>query len=81
MKKSLLVVTLLVIASAFASAQTFGFGTSGGSYLYCNYETGLTNYSGAIWSAGDNLSPCGLGVNATMVGVATKVAFKRKPCK
>lgn len=71
--KSLLVITLLVIGCSFASAQTFGFGTSGGAYLYCNYESGLTNTFGspyAVWSAVDNLSTCSHSYNATMVGIS-----------
>jgi hypothetical protein len=73
--KSLLVITLLVIGCSFASAQTFGFGTAGGAYLYCNYEAGLNNTFGspyAVWAAVDNLSLCPgyLGFNATMVGIS-----------
>ena len=82
MKKSLLVVTLLVIASAFASAQTFGFGTAGGSYLYCNYESGLNNAYGSpfdVWAATDNLSACGHSFNATMVGIGAKLAKTKNP--
>ena len=71
--KSLLVITLIVIACSFASAQTFGFGTAGGDYLYCNYEQ-LSNTYGApftVWQGTDNLSACagGQGENATMGGV------------
>ncbi|MBZ5666120.1 MAG: hypothetical protein LAO30_16095 [Acidobacteriia bacterium] len=71
--KSLLVITLLVIGCSFASAQTFGFGTAGGSYLYCNYVQ-LSNTFGApfaVWQGVDNLSACPgfLGINATVVGI------------
>ncbi len=69
--KSLLVITLLVIGCSFASAQTFGFGTAGGDYLYCNYIQ-LSNVYGApyaVWQGTDNLSACGHGYNATVVGV------------
>ncbi len=78
----LAVLTLVVFGCAFSSAQTFGFGTAGGDYLYCNYESGLTNTFGApyaIWQATDNLSACGLGGNATMVGVTAKLAKTANP--
>jgi hypothetical protein len=78
--KSLLVITLLVIGCSFASAQagTFGFGTAGGDYLYCNYIQ-LSNYSGAVWQGVDNLSACGHSFNATVVGVSGKLAKALNP--
>jgi hypothetical protein len=66
--KSLVVITLLVIGCSFASAQTFGFGTAGGYYLYCNYEQ-ISNVAGGIWQVTDNLSACGHSFNATGVGI------------
>jgi hypothetical protein len=80
--KSLLVITLLVIGCSFASAQagTFGFGTAGGDYLYCNYIQ-LSNYSGAVWQGTDNLSACAgfVGFNATVAGVTGKLAKASNP--
>lgn len=66
--KSLLVITLFVVACSFASAQSFGFGTAGGSYLYCNYEQ-LSVFGGSIYQGVDNLSPCGASYNATVAGI------------
>lgn len=66
--KSLLVITLFVVACSFASAQTFGFASTGGT-LYCNYEQ-LTNYGTGFYAGVDNLSACGLSVNATIAGFA-----------
>lgn len=68
--KSLVVITLLVIGCSFASAQTFGFGTAGGSYLYCNYEVlqQLAPYD--VWQGTDVLTTCYLSYNATIVGVS-----------
>jgi hypothetical protein len=78
----LAVLTLVVFGCAFASAQTFGFGTAGGDYLYCNYEAGLNNAFGspfAVWAAVDNLSACGHSFNATMVGIAGKLSKVQNP--
>jgi hypothetical protein len=53
------VLTLVVLGCAFASAQTFGFGTSiGGTGLYCNFEQLVSN-GGGLHSGIDNLSMCG----------------------
>ena len=77
MKKSLVVLGLLFLAS-LASAQTFGFGTAGGSYLYCNYIQ-LFNTGGDTWAGTDNLSACGLGVNGTVVGVKGGISKTGNP--
>ena len=65
--KSLLVITLFVVACSFASAQSFGFASAGGT-LYCNYEqltyAGYDGYYGGV----DNLSACGVSVNSTIAG-------------
>lgn len=66
--KSLLVITLLVIGCSFASASTFGFGTAGGSYLYCNYEV-INPVAGDVWGGTDVLSTCYAPYNATVVGI------------
>jgi hypothetical protein len=64
--KSLLVITLFVVACSFASAQSFGFGSATYGYEYCNYEQLTYNYelTGA-YGVTDNLSACDLGYNAT----------------
>lgn len=76
----LAVLTLVVFGCAFASAQagTFGYGTAGGDYLYCNYIQ-LSNYSGDVWQGVDNLSACGHSYNATTVGVTGKLTKPTNP--
>lgn len=64
--KSLLVITLFVVACSFASAQTFGFASTGG-FLYCNYEQ-LSSAGLGEWGGIDNFSACGLPVNGTISG-------------
>jgi hypothetical protein len=64
--KSLLVVTFLVLGFSLVSAQTFGFASASGAYLYCNYEQ-LTYVGNDIWEGIDNTSVCG-GHNSTLVG-------------
>jgi len=70
--KSLLVITLFVVACSFASAQTFGFASVGGG-LYCNYEQ-LSNAGGGLWGGLDNFSACGFSVNSTLSGFAATLA-------
>ncbi len=65
--KTMLVITLLALGCSFASAQTFGFTSAGGSGLYCNYEQ-LFNQGFGIYAGIDNLSPCGAPLNATIIG-------------
>ena len=75
--KGLAIVTLLVLGCGFASAQTFGFASSGGVYLYCDYEQ--LAYSGNdIWVGFDNTSVCG-GHNATLVGFGATTPNKGQP--
>ncbi|MGB0044218.1 MAG: hypothetical protein WBP91_13680, partial [Terriglobales bacterium] len=69
--KSLLVITLFVVACSFASAQSFGF-ASVGSGEYCNYEV-LTNAGGNNWGGIDDLSVCGVSFNATIAGFGAKL--------
>lgn len=72
--KSLLVITLFVVACSFASAQSFGF-ASIGSGLYCDFEQ-LSYAGGGLWGGSDNLSACGLSVNASISGFSSTVANK-----
>jgi hypothetical protein len=67
----LLVITLLVIGCSFASAQSFGFASTGGA-LYCNFEQ-LVAYSGGLYAGSDNLSACGDSTNATVSGFTASV--------
>jgi hypothetical protein len=65
--KSLLVITLFVVACSFASAQSFGFGSATYGYSYCNFEQLTYNYelTGA-YGVTDNLQiGCELENNAT----------------
>jgi hypothetical protein len=64
--KSLLVITLFVVACSFASAQTFGFASTGGAQ-YCNYEQ-LASAGTGFYGGADNLSACGDSINATISG-------------
>ncbi len=75
--KSLLVITLFVVACSFASAQSFGFASAGGG-LYCNYEQ-FTSLSGGALGGFDNLSACGLGVNAVIAGFNATVPVDGQP--
>jgi len=77
--KSLVVITLLVIGCSFASAQTFGFATTGGAYLYCNYEQLVQLSPYAVWQGVDNFSACGLLVNGTIVGISGKISKAQNP--
>ncbi len=76
MKKTMvLIASLIVFGSAFASSQSFGFATVGGGDFYCNYEQ-LSYYGGGLWAGIDNLSACGLSVNATISGFSAAVPKK-----
>ena len=81
--KGLVVITLLVIVCSLASAQTFvfGFGSAGGSYLYCNYEI-LQNAYGApfaVWQGVDNLILCGSNTNANIGGFSGGLSASANP--
>lgn len=67
----LVVITLLVVGCSFAAAQTytFGFADTNGD-LYCDYEQ--LEVSGGLAVGIDNLSGCGMSVNATLVGGPAK---------
>lgn len=65
------VLTLVVFGCAFASAQSFGFASTGGG-LYCNFEQ-LVAYSGGLYAGTDNLSACGSSINGAVSGFAGTV--------
>ena len=70
--KSLLVITLVVLGCSFASAQTFGFLSAGGIGEYCNFEQ-LYAQGSDVYAGLDNLSACGLEVNADIIGVGVSI--------
>jgi hypothetical protein len=71
--KSLLVIAVFVVACSFAaSAQTFGFASTGGA-LYCNYEQ-LSSAGGGEWAGIDNFSACGSTTNGTISGFSASLA-------
>lgn len=76
--KSLAVVTLLVLGCSLVSAQTFGFASAGGLYLFCDYEQ-IGGGADDIWSGTDNLSVCNLKPNATLVGFGATIPNKGQP--
>jgi hypothetical protein len=75
--KSLVVITLFVVACSFASAQTFGFASVGGG-LYCNFEQ-LSNAGSGAWGGLDNLSACGASVNSTISGFSAFLPVVGQP--
>jgi hypothetical protein len=70
-KKTLVLLSLALFSCVFASAQTFGFASTGGA-LYCNYEQ-LSYYGAGLWAGADNLSACGMSINATISGFSAIV--------
>lgn len=71
--KSLLVIAVFVVACSFAaSAQTFGFASTGGG-LYCNYEQ-LSSAGGGEWGGADNFSACGGSANGSISGFSGSLA-------
>lgn len=75
--KSLAVITLLVVACGFASAQTFGFASTG-SALYCNYEQLTGGWIGPdVYGGIDNLSVCGAN-SGTIAGFAASIPAATK---
>ncbi len=79
MKKSLLILTLVVLGCSFASAQTFGFLSAGKSVEYCNYEVLQQLSPYAIWQGDDILTPCGVSYNATIAGATTSLSKVNNP--
>ncbi len=77
--KSLLVIAVLVIGCGFASAQSFGFGTAGGVYLYCNYEVLQQLAPYTVWQGSDILTTCGLSYNAVIVGISGGMTAPQDP--
>lgn len=75
--KMLAVLTLVLCGCVFASAQTFGFASTGGG-LYCNYEQ-LSNAGSGAWGGVDNVSACGGSVNATISGFDATVPAHGQP--
>jgi hypothetical protein len=78
--KSLAVITLLVIGCSFASAQSFGFASTGGG-AYCNFEQ-LSNVYGApftVWQGTDNLSACDIDINGTLIGIKGSLSKVTNP--
>jgi hypothetical protein len=69
---SLAVITLLVLGCSAAFAQgsgTLGFTTSGGNFLYCNYEEFVYGSTNNFYFTGlDNATPCGTGFTSTILG-------------
>jgi hypothetical protein len=77
--KSLVVIALLVLGCSFASAQTFGFASAGGSYLYCNYEVLNHIAPTDLWQGNDILVLCGSKFNATIVGATADITASGNP--
>jgi hypothetical protein len=72
MKKTMLVIAVLIVfGSVLALAQSFGYASVGGD-LYCNYEQ-LSYYGGGLWTGVDNLSVCGVSVNAAISGFSVRI--------
>jgi len=75
--KSLVVITLVVLACSAAFAQgsaVLGYATAGDLGLYCNYEQiSWGGYDNFYAQGTDNNSPCGLANNGTMVGLKISV--------
>jgi hypothetical protein len=65
---------LLVIGCGFASAQTFGFASTGGG-IYCNYIQ-LSYSGGGLWGGFDNFSVCGGAPYSTISGFSASVSKK-----
>jgi hypothetical protein len=75
--KSLVVITLVVLACSAAFAQgsaVLGYATAGDLGLYCNYEQ-ITwgGYDNFYAQGTDNNSACGLPNNGTLVGLKISV--------
>jgi hypothetical protein len=84
MKKSLMVVGILVLACSFAGATnwTFGFYDSAGTLLYCNYEQlNNTGFSSVVYGGVDNVTACGLpsSYNSAVAGFAGKLSAAQNP--
>ncbi len=77
--KSVVVIALLVLGCSVASAQTFGFASAGGSYLYCNYERLFQLAPYDLWQGDDILVLCGGLINATIVGAKAGITASGNP--
>lgn len=69
--KSIVVMAFFIAAGSLASAQSFGFASSG-SGLYCNYEQ--LQSLGTVYAGDDNLSACGYSFNSTIAGIPGTIA-------
>ncbi len=78
--KGVLVIALLVLGCNSASAQTFGFASAGGSYLYCNYEILVQLKPSAVWEGADIVVPlCGGRLNGDIVGSSGGITASGNP--
>jgi hypothetical protein len=73
-KKSLVVLAVLVFATMAASAQTFSFWSSAGTEQYCNYNVVISNSGGVAAGYDDTTSVCGFEFNSPIVGFDASVA-------
>jgi hypothetical protein len=75
--KSLAVITLLVLGCSAAFAQgsgVLGFTTSGGNFLYCNYEEFVYGGSNNYYFTGEDVAtPCGTGFSSTIEGTKASI--------
>ncbi|MFZ3342695.1 MAG: hypothetical protein WA609_09810 [Terriglobales bacterium] len=70
MKKSLLVITLLVFgcSMAFAQSGTYSFWDAAGTLEYCNFNVITTNSGGVVAGFDNTTTGCGLEYNSPIVG-------------
>jgi hypothetical protein len=67
-KKSFLVIALLVIGCSFASAQTFSFWNSAGTIEYCNFNVVNSPASGIAAGYDNTTTGCFFAYNSPIVG-------------
>jgi hypothetical protein len=72
-KKSLVVLAVLVFATMAASAQTFSFWSASGEEQYCNYNVVDYNSGGVAAGYDDTTSVCGFANNSPIVGFDASV--------
>ena len=71
MKKSLLVITLVVLGCSFALAQapgTYSFWDSAGTLEYCNFNVITTNSGGVVAGYDNTTTGCFYSYNSPIVG-------------
>jgi len=78
--ESLVLISLLALSCGLASAQSFGFESAGGM-LYCNYLqlSHPNGYGSDVWWGFDNLTACGVGYSAVIVGVGGGLTKAENP--